>query len=147
MTQINQLTAVDSLTAGDLLPMWSNNNGGARKAAISVLMSYIQDNIVFPSAFTKQFAAPSATGFSVAVGSGEVWLVLTPIAPYAAGTIVLPAGPADGDEFLCNVTQDVTALTIDGNGKTVTGGPTGLSANEYFRLKYEAVTGTWYRVG
>lgn len=147
MTQINQLTAVDSITAGDLLPLWSNNNGGARKAAVSALLAYMQDNIQFPAAFTKQFSAPSATGFSVAVGNGEVWLVLTPVAPYAAGIIVLPAGPADGDGFLCNVTQDVTALTIDGNGKTVTGGPTGLSAGDYFRLKYEAVTGTWYRVG
>lgn len=147
MSQINQLTAVDSVVAGDQIPVWSNKNGGARKAAMSVLLAYIQGNIRFPSAFTKQFAAPSATGFSIDVDDGEVWLVLTPVAGYAAGTIVLPAGPADGDEFLCNCTQAVTTLTIDGNGKTVTGGPTTLAAKNSFRLKYESVTGTWYRVG
>lgn len=147
MSQINQLTAVDSVVAGDQIPVWSINNGSARKAAASVLLAFIQDNITFPASFTKQFAAPSATGFSVDVGDGEVWLVLTPVAGYAAGTIVLPAGPTDGDEFLCNCTQAVTTLTIDGNGKTVTGGPTTLAANAYFRLKYEAITGTWYRVG
>lgn len=147
MSQINQLTAVDSVVAGDQIPVWSNNNGGARKAAVSALLAYIQGNIQFPSAFTKQFAAPSATGFSVDVDDGEVWLVLTPVAGYAAGTIVLPAGPADGDEFLCNCTQAVTTLTIDGNGKTVTGGPTTLAENDSFRLKYESVTGTWYWVG
>lgn len=147
MSQINQLTAVDSVVAGDQIPVWSINNGGARKAAVSVLLAYIQDNIEFPSAFTKQFSAPSATGFSVTVSDGEIWLVLTPAAGYAAGTIVLPAGPTDGDEFLCNCTQAVTTLTINGNGKTVTGGPTTLAANAYFRLKYEAITGTWYRVG
>lgn len=148
MTQINQLTAVDEVVAGDLMPIWSTSNGSARKAALSVLLAYIQDNIdLATDDFTTQFSAPSATGFSVTVADGDTWLVLTPVAGYAAGTIVLPATPADRDEFLCNCTQSVTTLTIDGNGKTVTGAPTTLAANAYFRLRYEGVTGTWYRVG
>lgn len=148
MTQINQLTAVDEVVAGDLMPIWSTNNGGARKAALSVLLAYIQDNFdLATDDFTTQFSAPSATGFSVTISDGDTWLVLTPVAGYAAGTIVLPAAPADRDEFLCNCTQSVTTLTIDGNGSTVTGAPTTLAANAYFRLRYEGVTGTWYRVG
>lgn len=147
MTDINKLTAVDSVTSGDLLPVFSTNNGGARKAALSAVLAYIQDNIVFPSSFTNQYAAPSATGFSVTVDSGSVWLVLTPTGAFAVGALVLPASPSDGDELLCNTTQDVTALTVSGNGNTVTGAPATLSANDFFRLRFEAVTSTWYRVG
>ena len=148
MTQINQLTAVSSVVAGDLIPVWSTNNGGPRVAAASTLLAYIQDNINTTSdGFGTQFAAPSATGFTVTVSTGSIWLVLTPVAGYAAGTITLPVTPADGDEFLCNCTQAVNTLTVDGNGKTVTGAPTTLAANDFFRLRYEGVTGVWYRVG
>lgn len=147
MTQINQLTAVDAVVAGDQITVWSVNNGGARKAAASVLLAYIQDNLVFPAEFAKQYSAPSATGFSVTVNDGNTWLILTPVAGYAAGTVVLSSSAADGDEVLCNCTQAVTTLTVSGNGYTVTGAPTTLAANDFFRLRFESVTGTWYRVG
>jgi len=48
---------------------------------------------------------------------------------------------------LVNCTQAVTTLTINGNGATVTGAPTTLAANAFFRLRFEAVAGVWYRVG
>jgi hypothetical protein len=41
----------------------------------------------------------------------------------------------------------VTTLTINGNGKTVVGGPATLAANAFFRLKYDGVLSTWFRVG
>jgi hypothetical protein len=153
MTTINQLTAVDSITAGDQFPVFSTNNGDARKAAASVLLAYIQENLEFPSAtFTTQYAAPSATGFSVAITDGDdnIHLILTPSAGYAAGTITLPAasGAADGQEVLVNCTQSVATLTIAANGAiAVTGEPASLSANDFFRLKYDQPTQTWYRVG
>lgn len=147
MTEINKLTAIDSLVSGDLFPVFSTDNGGARKAAASVLLAYIQDNITLPGALENQYAAPSATGFSVTVDAGPTWLILTPVAGYAAGTIVLASEPEDGDEVLCNCTQSVTALTVSGNGNTVTGAPTTMAANDFFRLRFESVTGTWYRVG
>ena len=148
MTDINQLTSVASVVDGDLIPVWSTSNGGTRKASMSAVLAYIQDGIDTTSdGFGTQFAAPSATGFTVTVNDGAIWLVLTPVAGYAAGTITLPATPADGDEFLCNCTQSVTTLTVDGNGNTVTGAPTTLAANDFFRLRFEGVTGVWYRVG
>ena len=33
------------------------------------------------------------------------------------------------------------------NGATVTGAPTSLSANGFFRLRFDAVASVWYRVG
>lgn len=147
MSEINQLTSVSSVVDGDQVPVWSTNNGGGRKASMSTILAYVQAGITAPDDLTTQFSAPSATGFSVSILTGNIWLALTPVAGYAAGTIVLPAAPADRDEVLVNCTQSVTTLTVDGNGHTVTGAPTTLAANAFFRLRYEGVTGVWYRVG
>lgn len=151
--EINQLTAVSSLTAADQFPIFSSQNGDARKASMSVLLAYLQANLTSSGGFMTQYGAPSATGFSVTIAPAEdgqpVHLLLTPVAGYAAGTIVLPALAAcvDGQEVLVNCTQIVTTLTVSGNGSTVTGAPTTLAANAFFRLKFDGVFSAWYRVG
>jgi len=100
-----------------------------------------------------QYAAPAATGFTVLVAppdSGDsMFLLLTPNAGYAAGTITLPAAATcvDGQELLVTTTQLVTALTVGGNGSTVNGAPTTLAANAFFRLRFDGVFKAWYRVG
>lgn len=149
---IDNLTATDSIVAGDQIPVGKTSAGDDRRAAASVLLEYIQANLTFPSTeLTTQYAVPSATGFSVAItdGSDSIWLVLTPTATFAAGTIVLPAmtNAEDKQEVLVNCTQIVTTLTVDKNGATaVTGAPTTLAANDFFTLRYDAPTKTWYRV-
>lgn len=151
MTTINKLSAVDALAAGDLVPVYDSSNGDARKASMSVLAAYVQTLLTAVDSFLTQYAAPSATGFSVQITDGDenVWLVLTPVAGYATGTIVLPlsTNAVDRQEILINCTQVVTTLTVDGNGATVTGEPSGLAANDFFRLRFDGVTSTWYRVG
>jgi hypothetical protein len=151
MTTINQLTAVDTVSGTDQLPIYSSVSGDARKAALSVLLAYMQANISTADNKVTQYAAPSATGFSVAItdSSSSIWLVLTPVAGYAAGTLVLPAvaNCIDKQEILVNSTQSITTLTITANGSNVTGAPTTMAANAFFRLRFEAVTDTWYRVG
>jgi len=154
MPTINQLSAVASLASGDQLPLYSAAAGDARKAAISVLLAYLQANLDFTvgAPFITQYAAPSASGFSVSIDDApsNTHLILTPVAGYAAGTIVLPSvGQAvDGQTILVNCTQAVTTLTVDGNGATaVTGEPAALTANAFFTMKYDAPTSSWYRVG
>ena len=155
MPQINQLSAVDSLQSGDQVPVYDASNGDARKASMSVVQAYMQDNLTFSDSgvsYTTQYAAPSATSFSVQIkdDSDSTHLILTPVAGYAAGTIVLPAvgNLVDKQEVLVNCTQAVTTLTINGNGAVaVTGEPSGLAANDFFRLKYDLAVQTWYRVG
>lgn len=155
MTQINQLSAVDTVVGSDQVPIYASGQGDARKAAMSVLLAYMQDNLTFSESgisYTTQYAAPSATGFSVQItdDSDNTHLILTPVAGYAAGTIVLPAvgNVIDKQEVLVNSTQVVTTLTIDGNGAVaVTGEPSTLAANDFFRLKYDITVQTWYRVG
>lgn len=154
MTTINRLSAVDSLEGGDQLPIYDQGNGDARKASLSLLLSWMQSSLSFSGVppYTTQRSAPSATGFNVAItdGSDNIHLILTPAAGYAAGTITLPATAncIDKQLVLVNCTQAVTTLTVDGNGATaVTGEPSTLAANDYFTLKYDAGTSTWYRVG
>ena len=145
MTTIYQLSSSESLSLGDMLAAFILDNGDTRKIPMSLVLAFMEENLSRGTLETA-YSAPSATGFSVNAAS-NTHLILTPLAGYAAGTIVLPASPTDRDEFLCNCTQAVTALTINGNGKTVVGGPATLAANAFFRLKYDGVLSTWYRIG
>ena len=151
MATINQLTAVDAVQAGDLLPIFSQANGDTRKTSLTTLAAFIQTLITSTDNKQTQYAAPAATGFSVQVqGTGlSIWLVLTPIAGYAAGTLVFPpvAGVLDKQEIIVNSTQAITALTINANGATIVGAPTTLTAGGFFRFRFDGVTDTWYRVG
>lgn len=45
MTDINRLSAVSSVSAGDQIPVFSTANGDARRAALSVLLAYLQANM------------------------------------------------------------------------------------------------------
>lgn len=153
MTTINRLTRTDAVSAGDVVPVYVQNQGDARGAALSVLQAYMQANLQFDNmAPETQYSAPSATGFSIQINdnSDSTHLILTPTAGFAAGTLVLPlvSNVVDKQTLLVNTTQAVTALTINRNGATaLTGAPTTLAANAFFTIKYDLPTRTWYRVG
>lgn len=155
MTTINQLSATDSVSAGDLLALFKQSQGDARKMAVSVLQTYMQNNLNFGIGFAKpttQRATPSSSGFNVQITDSDVdiHLILTPTTGFAAGTITLPAvgNAIDKQTVLVNCTQQVTSLTVDGNGAVaVTGEPSSLAADDFFTLKYDSTTQTWYRVG
>ena len=142
---------MDSVSDGDQVPFFSTNNGDTRKSSFSTLKTYFQTGITANDDKLTQYSSPSATGFSVQVNnaSNSVWLVLTPTGAFAAGTLILPllANCVDRQEILVNSTQAVTALAINGNGSTVTGAPTSLTANSFFRLRFDNVAKVWYRVG
>lgn len=147
MTNINQLSALDSLSGGDQIPVWATSNGDTRKSSLTLLLSWMQSNLTLPGTLTTQYAAPSASAFTVTVAQGDTWLLLTPTGTFAAGTIVLPSIADDKAEVSVNCTQIVTALTVSAGGTTVTGAPTTLaSANEFFTMRFDAATNAWYRV-
>ena len=151
MPTINKLTAVSQVVSSDQFPIYSSENGDARKASMATLLTFISGQITSIDDMLTQYAAPSVTGFSIQINndSDSIWLVLTPTAGFAAGTLVLPsvANCVDRQEILVNSTQAVTTLTISNGGATVTGAPTTLAANAFFRLRFDTVTDTWYRVG
>lgn len=149
MTTINQLNAVDTPSGSDLLPIYSQSNGDARKISLTNFANWLKTQFTASDDKVTQYAAP-ATGSTVLVTDTQnsVWLILTPAATLAALTLKMPlqANCVDRQELLVNCTQVITTLTFDANGGTVVGAPTSLAANGYFRLRYDAVMKTWYRV-
>lgn len=153
---ISKLNSTNTIVSGDQIPIGSQSNGDDRRISASMLLAYIQSSLTFPSAGapkpTSQYAVPSASGFNVQIadGSEDIHLILTPTAGYAAGTITLPSitNCVDKQEVLINCTQQITTLTVDANGAVaVTGEPTSMGADDFFKLKFDIMSNTWYRIG
>jgi hypothetical protein len=148
------LSRVTSISTSDLFMIWSSSAQDYRLAPFDVVMTALANQIATDGEIETQYSAPAATGFSVTVApsvdGNNVWLLLTPVAGYAAGTVVLPALAtlADGQEVIVSTTQAITTLTVSLNGATAANGaPTTMAANAYFRLKYDATLSSWYRIG
>jgi hypothetical protein len=131
--------------------VFSTRNGDTRRASLATVKNYVNAGATAADDKLTQYAAPSATGFSISItdGPSSIWLILTPTGAFAAGTLVLPAvaNCLDRQEILVICTQAVTALTVNASGATVTGAPTTLAANAFFRLRFDALMKAWYRVG
>lgn len=149
---IQNLTAATQVTTSDFIAIFSQQMGCDAKASMSVFLTWLETQ--FPTTgLVTQYASPNATGFVVNVsaagdGAGQsVWLLITPLAGYASGAILLPpvAICFDQQELEVTCTQAVTALTVSGNGAVVNGAPTTLAANGIFKLRFDAVNQSWYR--
>jgi hypothetical protein len=153
MSGIQKLSKVSTLAGTDLLPLLSQSFGADASVTLTTFVSWLQAQLLSAGVMATQYASPNATGFSVSVTpptSGQsVFLLITPVAGYAAGTVVLPAvaTAADGQEVLLHTTQSVGTLTTSGNGASVNGAPSALSQFGFFRLRFDGVNGSWYRVG
>lgn len=146
MATINQLSTAGSISNGDLMALYSTDNGDSRKVSMSVLKDFFSTS---ETGDIIQYSAPSSTGFTTTIQDTDnnVWLILTPTTTMATGTIVLPTSPIDNQEVLINSTNEVTALTVNGGDYTITGEPSTLVANGFFKLKFNVIVGTWYRIG
>lgn len=137
-------------TTASQIPFFDTVNGQDRRASLSDMLAALLASQAVDA--TTQYSAPAATGFGVTIApgydGGSVWLLLTPAAGYAAGTITLPSEPtcADGQEVRVSCTQAVTTLTVAGNGATVNGAPATLAANAFFTLRFDGVFRAWYRI-
>lgn len=86
------------------------------------------------------------TGFSYTFASGITTLIAQPAGTLATGTITMPGTPADGMVITFMSTQEVTALTINGNTGQSIGGTqtTQLPANSAMSFVYRQANTTWY---
>ncbi len=151
-----RLTRTDQIAAGDLTVLYKTDSGDFRGTPFSTLVTFLQGALTFPAvgqgAFTSQYAVPSANDFVIPISptdGSNVHLILTPTGTFTVGTITLPpaASCVDKQEILVNCTQLINSFVIEGNGATVTGGPFSMGADDFFRLKFDSFTTTWYRVG
>jgi len=151
MPTINQLNAADQVSGSDLLALFSQANGDARKISLTNFMNWLaSQQLATADNKVTQYAAPM-TGATVLLTDTQnsVWLLLTPSGTLAAATLKLPlvSNVLDRTEILVNSTRVITALTLDANGAAIVGGPSALTANGFFLLRFDAVMKTWYRVG
>ena len=152
-TEITKLAEVLEVASGDQIPIASLAEGSPRKVSVNTLTTYILAEMEPLSGLTRQSAAPSASPMTVTVSPPEdgasMRLIIKPTGTMAVGTINLPDvnDAADGQEVLVSCTQVVTALTVAASGLNVTGAPTALAANGFFRMMYDLADTTWYRVG
>jgi hypothetical protein len=150
MPQINQLPVLSTVSSGDQLPVYSPNNGDARRLSIGNLLTFFQQSFASPTLATNLFTP--GTGFNIAVPTPvaqQQWMLIQPAATLATGTVTLPLNTQtpDGTEILITTTQQITAFTLALNGATAGyGDPTTLAAEDFFRVRFYQATNSWYRI-
>jgi hypothetical protein len=150
MPYINQLPLLVQASPGDQIPVYTPNNGDARRLPIGALLDYFQKTFAAPSLATN--VATPGTGFNITVPtpvSQQQWMLLQPAGTLATGTITLPLNTQtpDGTEVLVTTTQIITSFTLAGNGAlAVNGAPTTLAANAFVRVRFVQSLNSWYRI-
>lgn len=156
MPTINQLTAVDSVLGSDQIPLYSSDNGDARKASMSVVAKYINAQYVPKSGLVTQFFTPTTNAFIAIMNASpdSVFFIMSLSGPLTSGTLRFPviSSLVDKQEILLVVTNAV-ALTLDSNGANgiLTGAASPVVVNftgyGFIRFRFEAGSNYWFRVG
>lgn len=139
----------DSPAMTDLPLIWDSTNADWRVTTFTAVKTLFEPTFDFVAPPVTQRLIPT-TGFTLTLeGSSNTHLILTPVGTLADGTITLPASTeaVDKQTVLVTTSQEITSLTVSGNGATVIGEPSTILAGGYFTMKYDADTTTWYRVG
>lgn len=150
MPTINQLPLLAQVSPGDQVPVYSPNNGDARRLPVSSLLQYFQQTFASPTLATNVYTP--GTGFNVAVPTpvaAQQWMLIQPAGTLALGTITLPLNTQtpDGMEVLITTTQQITGFTLALNGATAAyGAPSTLVAEDFFRMRFVQSTNSWYRI-
>ena len=150
MPTINQLPVLSTISSGDQLPVYSPNNGDARRTSIGSLLTFFQQSFASPTLSVNLYVPGS--GFNITVPtpvSNDQWMLLQPAGTLATGTITLPlnTGVPDGTTVLITSTQEITSLTIALNGASaIFGGVTFLSAGSGVSIRFYQPTNSWYQI-
>lgn len=146
---IERLSLIDTVTASTNFAV--NVNGQDYRVLAGTVSDFVKTAVSAGDGKIIQYAAPASTGFTVPItdSSASAWLVLTPSGTLATGTITLPAvtNCVESQEVLVSSSQIVTALTINTNGANIIGAPATIVVGGFFRIRFEPVLKTWYRVG
>jgi hypothetical protein len=85
------------------------------------------------------------TGFSYTFAAGTQVLVAVPAGTLATGTVTMPSAPADGMVITIQSTQQITALTLNGNtGQSIVGNAVQIVPNQPLSWVYRLTNTTWY---
>lgn len=147
-----RLSNTDRIGPCDSVVIWSGDNGDFRGVPIDLLVEKIQESVKkvdYPPIHIQHFN-PNAN-FTLNIENHEVgtYLILNPSVSITTGSIKLPEryDVIDGQVLLVACAQQVNNFSVDGNNALVIGAPNALAANGFFKLKYDKLSNTWYRVG
>jgi len=150
MPTINQLPVLSTISSGDQLPVYSPNNGDARRTSIGSLLTFFQQSFASPTLAVNLFVP--GNGFNITVPtpvSNDQWMLLQPAGTLASGTITLPlnTGVPDGTTVLITSTQEISSLTIALNGASaIYGAVTSLGAGCAAVYRFYQPTNSWYNI-
>lgn len=145
-----RLSNTDRVGPCDSVVIWSGDNGDFRGVPLNALKEAIKPEHGNQSSLLVQHFNPNAN-FTLNIDNHEVgtYLVLNPSTSITTGSIKLPERyeVTDGQVVLVACSQQVINFSVDGNNALVIGAPNALAANGFFKLKYDKLSNTWYRVG
>lgn len=145
-----RLNITDRLGPNDSVVIWSANNQDYRGVPVDVLKEVVRPELGNQSSLLVQHFNPNSN-FTLNIENHEVgtYLVLNPSVSITTGSIKMPEryDVTDGQVLLVACAQQVNNFSIDGNNALVIGSPNALAANGFFKLKYDKLSNTWYRVG
>ena len=150
MPYINQLPLLAVASPGDQIPVYTPNNGDARRLPIGALLAYFQQTFASPTLATNVYTP--GTGFNLPVPTPvaqQQWMLIQPAGTLATGSVTLPLNTStpDGTEVLITTTQQITAFTLNANGASALyGAPGTLAASDFFRMRFVQATNSWYRI-
>ena len=150
MPSINQLPVIGQVSPGDQIPVYTPNNGDARRMSVNALLQYFQQTFASPTLAVNLYVPGS--GFNITVPtpvSNDQWMLLQPAGTLATGTITLPlnTGVPDGTTVLITSTQEITSLTIALNGASaIYGAVTSLAAGAATAIRFYQPTNSWYQI-
>lgn len=148
----DRINQTDALEIWDQFVLYKGGCTDFRSVPQDVVLDWILENIpvITPASGIIQLFNPNAD-FTVPVTNNPIstYLVMNPSIGIANGAITLPplAELTDGQEVLVTSSQQISNLTVDGNGAALIGVPNAMAASGFFTMKYEKVSQTWYRRG
>lgn len=148
-----RLNITDRIGPCDSVVVWSANNQDFRGVPVDLLVEKIKENlpqhVEYPRMHIQHFNP--TTDFTLDIENSEVgtYLILNPTLGLNTGLVKLPErySVQDAQELAVACSQQITSFSIDGNGALVVGAPNTLAASGFFKLKYDKLSNTWYRVG
>lgn len=148
-----RLNITDKIGDCDSVVIWSANNQDFRGVPVELLVEKIKEDlpqhVEYPRMHIQHFNP--TINFTLDIENSEVgtYLILNPVSGLSTGSIKLPErySVQDAQEVAVACSQQIATLSVDGNGALVIGAPNALAASGFFKLKYDKLSNTWYRVG
>lgn len=89
------------------------------------------------------YATPS-TGGTVTLANSNYHQIIDPAGTLATLTVNMPPNPINGQFVDVRFSQVITALTVSGNGNSISGNPTSAAVGAQFGCIFRTTNTTWY---